>query len=138
MSGITAIDFADADHRAPNDALGEARECLAYWEDRADSLPVTARRRRREAREMTARWQTRTAQAERDVYGAGLIGAVAMVAAERRLPAPTRRVGRDFVHRTKQVVLVVVVALLALLMAGAVAVYEVLQAFLQALTQAPI
>ncbi|HET8949832.1 MAG TPA: hypothetical protein VFN44_04950, partial [Solirubrobacteraceae bacterium] len=65
--------------------LEDARESLAYWETRARTLPLHAVRRRREAREMTHRWQVRVAEAERTVYGRGLLGALLLVAAERRL-----------------------------------------------------
>ena len=56
--------------------LEDARESLAYWETRARTLPLHAVRRRREAREMTHRWQARVAEAERIVYGRGLLGAL--------------------------------------------------------------
>ena len=61
--------------------LEDARESLAYWENRARTLPLHAVRRRREAREMTHRWQARVAEAERIVYGRGLLGALLLVAA---------------------------------------------------------
>ena len=79
---------------APDRELEDARESLAYWEARAHTLPRHAIRRRREAREMTARWQARVAEAERLVYGRGLLGALLLLAAERRLPQPVRRHGR--------------------------------------------
>src|SRR3954454_23681583 len=54
--------------------LEDARESLAYWERRAQTLPRTAVRRRREARAMAARWHERVALAEREAYGRGLLG----------------------------------------------------------------
>ncbi|HEX6023904.1 MAG TPA: hypothetical protein VFZ00_18080 [Solirubrobacter sp.] len=74
--------------------LTESRESLEYWERRARTLPRFAVRKRREAREMAARWRERVAEAERMEYGAGLLGAVFMVLAERRLPTTTRQTGR--------------------------------------------
>src|ERR687898_132928 len=47
----------------------------------------------REAREMTVRWQARVVEAERLVYGRGLLGALVLLAAERRLPQGVRRSG---------------------------------------------
>ncbi len=72
-------------------ALVEARESLSYWESRLQTLPRTAVRARREAREMTARWRERVAEAERAEYGPGFLGAVFQVMAEKRLPAQTSR-----------------------------------------------
>ena len=53
-------------------ALVEARESLNYWETRLQTLPQTAVRKRREAREMAARCRERVVEAERAEYGAGL------------------------------------------------------------------
>jgi hypothetical protein len=72
-------------------ALPEARESLSYWEARLEKLPRRAVRARREAREMAERCRARVAEAERAEYGAGLLGAVFQVLAERRLPAQTSR-----------------------------------------------
>ena len=66
--------------------LPEARESLEYWERRSHTLPWLAVRQRREAREMAERWRSRVSEAERLEYGAGLLGAIFMVMAERRLP----------------------------------------------------
>lgn len=71
--------------------LVEARESLSYWETRLHSLPRTAVRARREAREMAARCRERVAVAERAEYGPGFLGAVFQVMAEKRLPAQTTR-----------------------------------------------
>jgi len=105
-------------------ALPEARESLTYWESRAQTLPRRAVRKRREARAMAARWRNRVTEAERLEYGAGLLGAVFMVLAERRLPTTTRHTGRTLVKAamwTAVVTTVLVVALLAALLAAAVA-----------------
>jgi hypothetical protein len=123
---------AASDLAAPD--LDEARDALAYWEDRAQRLPRHAVRRRREAREMAARWHSRVAEAERAAYGRGLLGALILFAAERRFPETTRHAGRQLVHRTAQAAMVVVVAVVALLAAGAVAAVELIAAILHALT----
>jgi hypothetical protein len=114
-------------------ALNDARESLAYWEDRARRLPLHAVRRRREARELARRWQLRVAEAERARYGAGLLGALVLLAAERRLPQHARARGRRVAHRTAQAATVVAVALVALVLAGAVAAVELIAALLRAL-----
>ena len=118
---------------APDRELDDARESLAYWESRARTLPRHAIRRRREAREMTARWQARVAEAERLVYGRGLLGALLLLAAERRLPQGVRRGGHVVARRLAQAAVVACVCLVALLAAGAWAVVEVLAAVLRAL-----
>jgi hypothetical protein len=117
---------ADAD-------LADARESLGYWEARARSLPLHAVRRRREAREMADRWRDRVADAERAAYGAGLLGALLLLAAERRLPQPVRRTGRLIARRVAQAAAVLCVAVLALLVTGAFGLYELLAALVRAL-----
>ena len=105
-------------------ALPEARESLDYWERRAHTLPRLAVRQRREAREMAARWRARVSEAERLEYGAGLLGAVFMVMAERRLPATTQHTGRTLVKAalwTAIVTTLLVVLLIVALFAAAVA-----------------
>jgi hypothetical protein len=116
---------ADAD-------LADAREALAYWETRARNLPHHALRRRREARELAARWRSRVSQAERAAYGAGVMGAVLLFATERRLPAPVYARGRMMVRRAAQVAAVVCVAVFAMLMTSIVAAYEVVAALVHA------
>jgi len=118
---------------APDRELEDARESLTYWETRARTLPLHAVRRRREAREMAARWQARVAEAERMVYGRGLLGALLMVAAERRLPATARRTGHVVARRVAQAAVVVVVCLMALAVAGVWMVVELVSALLGAL-----
>jgi hypothetical protein len=105
-------------------ALMEARESLEYWERRSHTLPRLAVRQRREAREMAARWRARVSEAERLEYGAGLLGAVFMVMAERRLPATTRHTSRTLVKAalwTAVVTTVLVVLLIVAVFAAAVA-----------------
>jgi hypothetical protein len=115
----------------PDRELDDARESLAYWEDRAARLPRHAIRRRREARDMAARWQVRVAEAERAAYGRGLLGA--LLAFERRLPQPARRQGRLVARRLAQAAVVVCVALIALIVTGMYAAVELLSALLDAL-----
>jgi hypothetical protein len=119
---------------APDRELEDAREALAYWEHRAHALPRHAVRRRREAREMAVRWQARVADAERTVYGRGLLGAVLLLAAERRLPQPVRRRGHLVARRAAQAAVVAFVCLLALLFAGLWAALELVSALLGALS----
>lgn len=112
--------------------LEDARDSLAYWEDRSRTLPRHAVRRRREARDMAARWQRRVAEAERLVYGRGLIGALLLLAAERRLPQPLRHRGHLAARRLAHAFVVALVCLAALAAAGAWAVVEVLAAVFRA------
>ena len=72
-------------------SLVEARESLSYWENRLQTLPRTAVRKRREAREMTTRWRERVTEYERAQYGAGFLGAVFQLVAERQLPTQASR-----------------------------------------------
>jgi hypothetical protein len=83
--------------RAPRDStdeLDEARELLAYWEQRARRLPRWALLRRREAREMARRWRERVRSAEQVRYGRGVFGAVSLLAVEQRLPTAIAHGGR--------------------------------------------
>ena len=114
--------------------LEDARESLAYWENRARTLPLHAVRRRREAREMTHRWQMRVAEAERIVYGRGLLGALLLIASERRLPQQTRHRGQVVARRLVQATVALVVLLAALAVAGVWAFVEVVVSLLGALT----
>ena len=123
------MSLAAADHD-----LSDARESLAYWETRARELPHYAVRGRREARELARRWRRRVAEAERDAYGAGLLGAVLLYATERRFPAPVYARGRAIARRTAQIALVVCVAVFAMFLAGVVAAIEVIAALIGALT----
>jgi hypothetical protein len=119
---------------AADTSLAEARESLAYWESRAQALPRHALRRRREARDMAARWQVRVAEAECAAYGRGLLGALVLLAAERRLPEPTRQAGRRLARRATQAAVVVAVAVFTLLVATAVAAAELLATLLRAIS----
>jgi hypothetical protein len=105
--------------------LADARESLAYWEGRAGRLPRYAIRRRREAREMTVRWRARVAEAERAHYGRGLLGALLLVACERRLPTTAAHGGRTLARRAARIATVAAVALVALVVAGLAAAVEI-------------
>ena len=75
--------------RAPRgaaDELDEARELLAYWDQRARRLPRGALMRRREARAAARRWRERVRTAEQVTYGRGLLGVASQLAVERRMP----------------------------------------------------
>ena len=114
----------------PDRELEDARESLAYWEDRARTLPLHAVRRRREAREMTHRWQARVAETERIVYGRGLLGALLLIASERRLPQQTRHRGQVVARRVVQATVALVALLAVLAVAGMWAVIEFISALL--------
>jgi hypothetical protein len=63
---------------APKDtSLGDARESLAYWQDRHSQLPWHSRAARREAREMVSRCRARLVRAHLDRLGLGWLAAVA-------------------------------------------------------------
>ncbi len=110
--------------------LEDARDSLAYWEDRAERLPARAVRKRREARDMAARWQARVTEAERAAYGRGLLGALLLVLAEQRLPQPARQSARHVARRAKQAVLLVTLTFAAVIVLGLAAVAELLGALL--------
>ena len=79
----------------PADELDDARELLAYWEQRARRLPRWAVMRRREAREMARRWRERVRHAEQARYGRGLLGAASQLAIEHRMPTAVAHRGRQ-------------------------------------------
>ena len=109
-------------------ALPEARESLTYWESRLETLPLRAVHKRREAREMAARWRARVSEAERAQYGAGLLGALFLVVAEGRLPVSTRHTTRSMARVGARVA----IALAALLVVLAVLVVVAFVALLAA------
>jgi hypothetical protein len=81
--------------RGGADELDEARELLAYWEQRARRLPRWALKRRREAHDMAFRWRERVRAAEQDRYGRGVLGAASQYAVERRMPTVITHRGRQ-------------------------------------------
>ncbi len=112
--------------------LDAARESLAYWESRAQALPRHSIRLRREARDMASRWQVRVAEAERVAYGRGLLGALVLLAAERRLPQPVRAHGRLVARRLTQAAVAACLCLVALLVTGMWAAVELVASLLRA------
>jgi hypothetical protein len=114
-------------------ALLEARESLTYWERRLEQLPRRAVGKRREAREMAARCRERVMEAERVHYGAGILGALFMLAAERRLPTEARYASRRVARVASRAALAAFVLLAAVLVMAGVAVLELLAAIVRAL-----
>jgi hypothetical protein len=110
--------------------LDEARELLAYWEQRARRLPRWALVRRREAREMAGRWRVRVSDAERLRYGRGAVGAVSQLAVEHRVPVTLAHRGRQAVRVAGYAAIATAVTL-AVVLAAAVA--TVAEAVLRAL-----
>lgn len=110
--------------------LVDGREALAYWEQRARTLPRHAVRRRREARVLAARWSERVADAERDADGRGALGALLLVVAEGRLPETARRTGRTVARRGGQALAVAALACVTVLVMSLVLVAELVGAIL--------
>jgi hypothetical protein len=109
-------------------ALPEARESLTYWESRLERLPRRAVRKRREAREMTVRWRERVREIERLEYGAGVLGALLLFVAERRLPLGAQQKSRKLVRVGAGVAAAFVLTVVALLVIAGVIAVEVLRA----------
>jgi hypothetical protein len=107
--------------RGAADELDEARELLAYWEQRARRLPRWAVMRRREARQMAWRWRERVRAAEQLRYGRGLLGAASQLAVERRMPTTLAHRGRQAARLAAYTAVTVTLTLL-LVIAAAVAV----------------
>src|SRR4051794_31287381 len=95
LGGLAELAESLRTPRGMADELDEARELLAYWEQRARRLPRWALVRRREARAMALRWRERVRTAEQDRYGRGLLGAASQFALERRVPATMAHRGRQ-------------------------------------------
>jgi hypothetical protein len=113
--------------RAPRraaDELDEARELLAYWEQRSRRLPRWALVRRREARAMARRWRDRVRAAEQDRYGRGLVGAASQLAIERRVPATVAHRGRQAARVALYVAVTAALTLVLVLVAVAAVVAE--------------
>jgi hypothetical protein len=98
LGGLSRLADSLLTPRGAADELDEARELLAYWEQRARRLPRWAVMRRREARDMAWRWRERVRAAERERYGAGLLGAASQLAVERRMPTTVAHRGRQAVR----------------------------------------
>jgi hypothetical protein len=81
---------------------------------------------------MAARWQVRVAEAERLAYGRGLLGALMLLAVERRLPQAVRQRGHLAARRLAHAAIAIAVCVAALLVTGLWAVLELLAALLRA------
>jgi hypothetical protein len=116
--------------RAAASELAEARELLAYWEQRARRLPRWALLRRREARATARRWRQHVRSAEQVRYGHGLLGAASQLAVEHRMPT-------SVAHRSRQALRLAAytaaLALLTLMLVFAAAVAVVAETVLGAL-----
>jgi hypothetical protein len=77
---------------------------------------------------MTVRWRERVSEIERREYGAGLLGAVLLFLAERRLPVSSRRTSRRVMRIGIGVATTMVVALVTVLVIAGVIAVEVLRA----------
>lgn len=110
-------------------SIDDARDSLAYWERRAETLPRRAVRARREAHEMTARWRSRVVEAEREAYGRGLLGMALVLVLEGRVPEPVRHTTRKAVRYTARTAVAVVATITV---AFLVAIVLVLAAFAEA------
>jgi hypothetical protein len=66
--------------------LEQARNSLEYWRQRRRALPLYRRAARREAAEMTRRWQMEVEAAARMRYGTGLVGLVRRLLAGEPIP----------------------------------------------------
>src|SRR5215207_11600465 len=121
LGGLAELADALRTPRAAADELDEARELLAYWEQRARRLPRWALVRRREAREMAWRWRERVRAAEQVRYGRGMLGAASQLAVERRMPASVAHRGRQAMRLAAYTAATAAVTLL-LVLAAAIAV----------------
>ena len=94
---------------------------------------MTAVRKRREAREMAARWRERVSEAERLQYGAGILGALLLFLVR----APTARsaayqAGRTLVRVGVGLAVAVLALVVAVLVAAGAVAVEILSADLLA------
>lgn len=109
-------------------SIDDARDSLAYWERRAETLPRRAVRARREAHEMAARWRARVVEAERKAYGRGLLGMVLVVLLEGRAPEPLRHTSRRAVRYAARAAVLVAATIVAALLAAIVFIVALLVA----------
>ena len=99
----------------------------------SSGCPGARSAKRREAREMAARCRERVMEAERVQYGAGILGALIMLAAERRLPTEARYASRRVARVASRAALAAFVLLAAVLVMAGVALLELLAAIVRAL-----
>jgi len=124
LVGLAELAEALRTPRPGADELAEARELLAYWEQRARRLPRWALMRRREARAASWLWRERVRDAERVRYGPGLRGAAGQLAVEHRMPATVVQRGRQAVRLAAYAAATAATALLLVLAAAAAVVAE--------------
>jgi hypothetical protein len=130
LDGLAGLAETLRTPRGAADELEEARELLAYWEQRARRLPRWAIKRRREARAMAWRWRERVRVAEQVRYGRGVLGAASQLAVERRMPTSLAHRGRQ---AARVALYTAVVATVTMLLVVAAAVAVVAEAVLGAL-----
>ena len=82
---------------------------------------------------MASRWRDRVCEAERVQYGAGVLGAVLMVLAERRLPTEARYASRRVARVASRTAFAAFALLAAVLVVAGVAIVELLAAIVSAL-----
>jgi hypothetical protein len=124
LRGLAELAASLRTPRGVADELEEARELLAYWEQRACTLPRWAVVRRREARAMAWRWRDRVRAAEQARYGRGLLGAASQLAVERRMPTTVAHRGRQAARVVAYAAVTAAVTLLLVLAAAAAVVAE--------------
>lgn len=74
MDASRDADLALVEQMLAPPPLDDARRSLEYWKTRRRALPLYRRGARREAREMTARWEDRVRAAERLRFDSSLLG----------------------------------------------------------------
>jgi hypothetical protein len=124
LAGLAELATTLRTPRGVADELDEARELLAYWEQRARRLPRWALMRRREARAMALRWRERVRHAEQERYGRGLMGAASQFAVERRVPTTLAHRGHQAARLAAYTVVTAAVTLLVVLAAAIAVVAE--------------
>ena len=117
VAGVAELASALRTPRCGADELTEARELLAYWEERAHRLPRWALVRRREARQLAARWRVRLREAEEARYGRGLKGVASQLAIERRVPSSIAHRGHQAARLAAYTALTVAMTVLLVLAA---------------------
>lgn len=111
----SADDVLLAELSAPP-ALEDAQESLAFWRARLEELPVYRRAERREAHDAVERWEQHVRDAQRALYGPGLVEQLLESLGIRWRPQP-----RQLMLRLGAVA--VVLALLVVALAVAVVVF---------------
>jgi hypothetical protein len=124
LGGLAELADALRTPRAGADELAEARELLAYWEQRARRLPRWALMRRREAHAAARRWRERVRDAEQLRYGRGLRGAASQLALERRMPTALAHRGHQAARLAVYTAATAVITLLLVLAAALAVVAE--------------